>query len=474
MQGITGEHPEYVSRRNLLETYGDLYAGGDQLQSNIQRYLLPRQKEPFPIWQDRCSRAFYDNYIGSIIDWYGATLFRREPLINLEEVNKPTQTFYATFNEDCDRRGTSLTDFFRQRFIESLVFGSSHILVDFPQVGSKPRHHGEEIESGASRAYLVGYSPESLVNWSKDDEGNYEWVVLRTSHQRKERPDDPTWIQETRWYYYDRQAYKVYRSKRHQGETDGREQAVELVAEGLHGLARLNKVPLFDLRHTEGMWLMNKAASLQLEHFNKSNALAYAIHIGLFAMPVVYTDKEFDQPIGESYYVMLGQNDRFGWTEPQGNVYNIAASNIERLQQEIYRVSYLLSQSGGTGGATPQSGLSKVRDYLITMEVLRAYGDGVKDVMRRVIRSIRDARADGATIEVAGLDEFDIGEFSEELSQAERLLAIGIESPTLIAQVKKRLAMKYLCDSRQDIKDRIALEIDQSVQRGPQRPGGAT
>ena len=36
---------------------------------------------------------------------------------------------------------------------------------------------------------------------------------------------------------------------------------------------------------SEGLWLMNKAAHLQLEHFNKSNALSWAITMGLFAMP---------------------------------------------------------------------------------------------------------------------------------------------------------------------------------------------
>ena len=44
--------------------------------------------------------------------------------------------------------------------------------------------------------------------------------------------------------------------------------------EGRHGLARQRRVPLFELQVSEGLWLMNKAALLQLEHFNKSNALA--------------------------------------------------------------------------------------------------------------------------------------------------------------------------------------------------------
>ena len=44
---------------------------------------------------------------------------------------------------------------------------------------------------------------------------------------------------------------------------------------------------------------MNKAALLQLEHFNKSNALSWALTMGLFAMPVVYSDREWNQIVGD-------------------------------------------------------------------------------------------------------------------------------------------------------------------------------
>ena len=77
-------------------------------------------------------------------------------------------------------------------------------------------------------------------------------------------------------------------------------------------------MPVFELRVSEGLWLTNKIALLQLEHFNKSNALGWALTMGLFAMPVIYSDKEFNQLTGESYYIQLGRQDRFGWTEPEG------------------------------------------------------------------------------------------------------------------------------------------------------------
>ena len=72
-------------------------------------------------------------------------------------------------------------------------------------------------------------------------------------------------------------------------------------------------------------------------------------------------------------------------------------------------------------------------------------------------------RQDELGIDVSGLDEFDIGDFSGELADAERLLSLGIESPTLRRQIFKKLAFKYLSDVRQEVKERIAREIDTEV-----------
>jgi hypothetical protein len=211
------------------------------------------------------------------------------------------------------------------------------------------------------------------------------------------------------------------------------------------------------------LWLMNKAGLLQLEHFNKSNALSWALTLGLFAQPVIYSDRPFNQVVGESYYIQLAPGDRFGWTEPSGNVFQIAADNLSRLQEEIYRVCYMMTQSGGNSSGIQQSGLSKMRDFAITQEVLRAYGDVVKDGMKRVLRAIEAAREDSLEIDISGLDEFDIGDFSTELDDAVKLLALNIDSTTFKKQLFQRLAAKYLCDVRQDVKDRIAQEIEAGI-----------
>jgi hypothetical protein len=453
---INHEHPEFETRRATWRQYRDLYAGGEQFQINAEQYLVRRQKEPGDVYGERLRRSFYENYIGSIVDWYTATLFRREPRLTFDGKNERAKKFFGEFIEDADRKGGSFTEFFRKQFVEALVCGKSYILVDFPRLNAPAGTRAEEDERGASRAYLVNYAADELINWGYDECGHYQWVVLRTQSLRKEKIEDSLWVKQTRWIYYDKENYRVYE----QNDTGRKE--IEVVAEGRHGLAKLARVPLQELRVSDGLWLLNKAASLQLEHFNKSNALGWALTMGLFAMPVIYSERDWNQVMGESYYIQLGPQDRFGWTEPEGHVYQIAADNLARLQEEIYRVCHFTHAGGSLAASTAQSGLSKQRDYTITQEVLRAYGDAVKDCMKRVLRAIDAAREDGLDIDVSGMDEFDIGDFGNELGEAERLLKLGINSPTLTKQVFKKLAFQFLCDVRQDVKDMIGREIDQA------------
>jgi len=461
MHNINVEHPDYVRFKPIWRKYRDLYVGGEQLREHASEYLVRRSKEPNEVYFERLSRVFYENYIGSIIDWYAATLMRREPIISCDGSNEAGKDFFAAFSEDCDLRGTTITEFFRNQLVQALITGTGYIIVDFPRVTAPVSNRAQEDAVGKSRGFLVDYSPDEVINWSYDNDGQLEWVILRTSSLRQASPARNTWATQTRWMYYDREIFKNYQCAT---DSTGKMDKIELIDEGRHGLAGQARVPLFRLQVSEGLWLMNKAALLQLEHFNKSNALSWALTMGLFATPVIYSEREWNQIVGESYYIQLGPDDRFGWTEPEGHVFQIAADNLERLKDEIYRVCHLMVQAGGTSSTQiSQSGLSKQRDFSITQEVLRAYGDSVKHTIKQVLCAINIARQDGLAIDVSGLDEFDIGDFSVELDDARKLLDLGIHSQTLKKQLFKKLAFKYFCDVRQSIKDQIADEVDRSL-----------
>jgi hypothetical protein len=454
MQNINREHPEYIAHKAMWKQYQELYAGGERLRMNASEYLVRRHKEPGEVYQERLSRVFYENYIGSIVDWYAATLMRREPMLLFDGPDVAAKSFYNVLSEDCDLKQTNLHEFFRQRFIQTMVCGRSYIVVDFPRGSGPALTKAEEDESGRSRAYLVDYSADEVINWNHDPAGGLDWVVIRTSCLQQSNIADSKWERETRWIYYDRENFQVFRKT-------GEAKAPELIDEGQHGFASQRRVPMFEMKVSEGLWLLNKAALLQVEHLNKSNALSWALTMSLFAMPVIYSDREWSQIVGESYYIQLGPQDRFGWTEPDGKVYQIAADNLVRLKDEIYRVCYLMNQAENPGGGgLRMSAVAKQRDFGVTQEVLRAYGDAVKDTMKKVLRAIAAARQDDVSVDVTGMDEFDIGDFGIELDDAKKLLELGIASETLKKQVFKRLAFKYLCDTSQEIKNRVADEIE--------------
>jgi hypothetical protein len=86
--------------------------------------------------------------------------------------------------------------------------------------------------------------------------------------------------------------------------------------------------------------------------------------------------------------------------------------------------------------------------------------------MKQVLRAIGAAREDEVTIDVSGMDQFDIDDFGSELDNAKKLLDLGVGSATLTKHVFKKLAFKYLCDVRQEIKNQVAEEIDRRTYPG--------
>src|SRR5271168_2531027 len=102
MVNIDREHPEYAAKKAMWKKYRDLYAGGEQMRENAFEYLVRRHKEPHDIYAERLCRVFYENYIGSIIDWYAATLMRCEPGLLFRGSDAAAEEFFAVFSSDCD------------------------------------------------------------------------------------------------------------------------------------------------------------------------------------------------------------------------------------------------------------------------------------------------------------------------------------------------------------------------------------
>src|ERR1700683_3574061 len=102
---IEQEHPDYASNARMWKRYRALFTGGERFRLCAAEYLIPRQKEPADIYRERLAHVFYENYIGSIVDWYTATLVRQEPVIQFEGSDDSGRAFFTRFIDNCDLQG---------------------------------------------------------------------------------------------------------------------------------------------------------------------------------------------------------------------------------------------------------------------------------------------------------------------------------------------------------------------------------
>ncbi len=466
LSALNAEHAHYTLCQESWQTYEDFYAGGEQLRRNAQKYLTKRQKEPVEVYAERLRRVFYENYLGAILDWYAATLFGTAPQVDIEEKRSLDRTFYDAFLADCDRNGTTFADFLKAVYLSALIRKTAWVLIDFPNLNAPAANQAEEDRLGKSRAYLVSYNAPDILDWGEDAAGNLEYVKVKTCNCY--RPDPFTAGQRLRdtWTIYTRENFARYERDRElqvaKEASSEKDTQVALAEYGRHALSSLKRVPFIRLTLGQGLWLADRCGTVAREHFEKSNALSWALHMGLFAMPVVYSEREWHQIMGESYYIQLGPEDRFGWTEPEGKVYQLAADNLDRLKDEIYRLCYLMSQAGGREAKNiGQSGVSKAFDYQVVHEILEAYGQTIKAAGTRILSTVAEARSEDArAISVRGLDNFDIRALEDDIANALELRSLVRASETFQRELTKRIAMKALDDAPEKVKKQIAQEID--------------
>lgn len=456
LQTIIKPHEDYATWLSTLAMYEHLYSGGAVFKANATKYLYRRHREPNEIYQERLSRAFYENHIGSIIDWYASTLFHREPIITAESPFESVRKYFYSFVHNCDGKNTSLTNFMRSRMIETLVYGKAYIQLEFPTSSYKAKSRSEEVQLGLDCGYMVSHHPLDVINWSHDEKGNLNLIVIRNHGEDNANSRSRKAQTETFLVYTPEEYLKVEKAI-------GSEEDARVLYRGTHPGSAEGIVPFVSIGLSEGMWLMNKSAHLQLEHFNKTNSLAWSLGMALYATPVIYSKREWKSTIGESYYIHLDPEDKFGWTEPEGNVYRIAMENLHRLQEELYRTCYLTGQSRGwLNGSQSMSAESKKADNYITQEVLRGLGDTAKDAMKHVLSLLARIRREQVVLAISGLDAFDVGDLEAEVIEVEKLLSLNIKSKTLVKQLHKKLALRFVADANETTKQAIAQEIEES------------
>lgn len=454
-------HPEYD--RTLLQKYDLLYEGGHKFLEQVVMFLPQRASEAPKMYSERVKRAFYIGYVGPVIDYFTSNLFAFNASIDAKGAT--IDKYYTEFFENVDHKATEINQFFKKNLTEALINHRSFILVDLPRIADITGVQGltlkDQKDLGLDKAYLVHYKAESIIDWQMDDDGNYDWVKIYTCGRHKPSYDGAA-VKRHRWYIYDKTSYIIYEYDENPDKAEDPEVATaRVIALGNHALP--GRVPLFCMKVTRGLWVMNKLASIQTELFNLDNALAWQEYNGHYSMPVIKLKegKDFKQKLGEAYFVKLEVDESFDWSEPEGRMMDVGLKRREMLKDELFRIIHQLSLSiKQTKSQTRQSGSSKQEDRHGTEVVLRAFGDVVRKSMQTILDWVSEARGEDIPWDVSGFNVFDMDSTTEKLAQVLQLRAINVRSATFARELDKKVANFYLEDANEDIKQKINAEID--------------
>ncbi|KYF87797.1 hypothetical protein BE20_24950 [Sorangium cellulosum] len=447
----------------LFRRYDALYRGGSAFRKAIGSFLFQNPLEPAEAYQLRKREAAYRSYVGPIIDFFAAQLFSSPFLVRATrdgETQAP-DPFYAELREDVDLAGTDLVAFMKARFTTALVKGCSWWLAELPDDGGLPAESRVDWEArGLGRVRLCPLEPEDVLDWECDDDGLL-WVI---THKREMRRDDPRTeravVTET-WRIFDREAVETFQVKYDPKQRKlNPEDEIPSLGAVPH---RFTRVPVVCMRLPEGLWLMNRAADAQIEHFRLSAAMGWAIKRTCYPM-AVFKSKDPEKPpvTGAGYLQMISTEESFEWVSPSTASFDILQNEVAAQKDEIYRIAQQIAASvNNSAAALTRSGESKQADMAATEICLHAYATEVKEAIEETFELISDGRGDfDVTFSIEGMDKFNLDAVTVTLTNIQTAKTLGIPSPTLHRELGMKAADLLLPNASQEVKDLIREEIE--------------
>lgn len=169
--------PGYARCMEQWQLVHDLRGGTLRMREvakKFHRWLAPEGGEAEADFEQRVDRSFlHEAYVDAIDDLLS------KPFSKPIEVKGALPEQIADIPDDCDLQGTSLTEFGKRYWRDSLDHGTSYLLVDFPSVGGQ-QSEGQERDNRI-RPYFVHLTAENVIGFteSKGPNGRNRLTSIR-------------------------------------------------------------------------------------------------------------------------------------------------------------------------------------------------------------------------------------------------------------------------------------------------------
>lgn len=458
VETLNQTHPS--RNETWIQEVGGLYEGGERWREHISHWIPQHPVEPDEQWEKRKKQALYANHAGPLVDLFAAHLFAELPTVEGLEGD-----WVEGWVQDVDRQGSTLAQFWSARLIDLLVYQTAYVWVELPPPSSAdpPASRLQQERSGALDAWLVGLTPEDVIDWHEDGDG-LVWVMVRTRHEDRPDPLGPrttVW----RWTLVDREQITVWewRSTKDRQVPRGEDYA-ELV-DGFPVEHGFPSIPITRMCLPPGLYAMGKLHDPAIAHLRADNDLRWALWMA--AHPLLWIASAFQnkRPIlGAGYYLQLSPEDSIGYVEPSGASWELLRQDLDRRLSEMHRVVHQMASSiSDEASRTQMSGESKAMDWRATEIVLAALALIVGSWMGDTLTLVAQVRSRLGEVDPVTVGGFD-GWQTEDLDTWIKAAAASTEalrlSPTFRRELAKRQVAKAIPDLDDGVSNTIWIEID--------------
>lgn len=443
------------------QRHADLLAGGVEFHKRITDYLLKHDVEPQKVYKLRCNQAYYLGYCAPIVQYFASWLFS-SPLVFKSEP-KNVDEWYDQFKEDVDTLGTDLDQFLRHGFVEACIARRAYWRVEFPEAVTKPRNKREWETQALGSARLCQLPAQCLLNWRRDEYGQFLWVMEHHCREELLEPVDEDFTVTETWTLWraDGSAQrweKVYPKNRPPAPSDE-------IGEVPAPQNPTGAIPIVEMKLPRELWVMNLLSDGQLEHFRKSNALSWSIDRTCYAMPW-FKLKDASKPptMGAGYYGILGIDEDVMWPAPPAAPFATIQDYTSALKDELHRVTHMMAMGADNNAAAiGRSGESKLADNTATEIVLGAMGRYVREATEKTYDLVSRGRGETIDWHVGGMDNYRIPDTKTIIENVTSILSLNIPSPTLHRYLYAKAGLAEATDADEPTKEAIRKEIDQNV-----------
>lgn len=464
---VERRHPKY---KQLLPHWNFMqatYEGGREwFEGNVFRYIKEGDKE----FGDRLKRAYRFNHTREVVDLINKYLFKQAIMRNKDDAPECLTEFW----KKATRNGLTIDDFMRQVSKRTSQFGRIGIVVDMsrPQTGVEIRSKADE-KKAQLKAYVYIVGPQQLLDYSFDDHGHLQWVLIHEIGRDDADPFGSSGDPIHRFRLWTRSSWALYEEKR-TGSTK-KSQIVE-VDQGDHNLG---EVPVILADHMIGDEDYDAPAMIDdiayldravANYLSNLDAIIQDQTFSQLAMPaqnVLPGDKNYNQMIemGTSRIFLYDGEGGVApqYLSPDVKQADLIITAVNKIVGEIYHTVGLAGErtkQDNAVGIDNSSGVAKAYDFERVNALLCAKSDSLEWVEEQIARLV--VKWHGSSDEVSELisypDNFDTRGLYDEFDIAARLMLI--DAPETVRRHQMEAVIEKLFPQlAKDLKEKMVKEL---------------